>query len=578
MASLPDWRARLGGRWLVSWQAYAIGTPIAFITVTWFGADQAPAGTSGFAIAGWAGVVASACAVVGALMLLAHLTVLRRRTIDPVPFPLALAFLALLGIAFALVLIVGAPIVGAPRIESPGFTIVVMAVISAWWGAVLVLTLDARERITLERVAVLNAAVDQELTNVQQTDVSRILREFLDTRVNTEFQSVRDTLEAELLRVESDARTGGWIRVSEELRLTARASVRQLSAELWAMAETAYPKVTAWTMVPAIIRTQPLRPWAVALLVLLVTAQNTIDRLGMPWGAVAVLVGSAGVYAVLALANALMGTFPRQHAAIFVGTMVLITLGGAATTAASGGEVSLMATVFNFGITAILLISTSAFGAVYRANSQMITALTTRVDREAIDNVVRQRELATIARQAASILHGQVQSRLVACASAIDRAAALKDDAALTQALEQARDILEQPLRLPDPPESLEAAIAGHREQWRGIIDVHLSPGPAVDLDPTTLHHLSVVVEEAIVNAFRHGEARRVEVQVDATSSDVLIIVKDDGSGPRRSWTAGTGSAMLTHISGGNWHLRERAEGGGVLEVRLQGARSHPVR
>jgi hypothetical protein len=570
MAGTMDWRTRLGGRWLVSWQAYAIGTPIAFITLTWFGIDQAPPGTARSALTAWAGLVAVACAVVGALMLLAHATVLRHRVARPIPALAALAYLAVLGATFALVLIVGTPIVGAPALQAPGFTVVAMAVISAWWGSVLVLTLDARERITSERIVVLNAAVDQEVTNVQQADLSRILRDFLDTRVNAEFQSVRDTLDAELIRVESDARTGGWTRVSDELRLTARASVRQLSADLWGMAETTYPKVTAWSMIPAIIRTQPLRPWAVALLVLLVTVQATTDRLGMPWGPIAAVAGAMGVYAVLALANVLMRARPRWHAAIFVGTMVLITAGGAISTAASGGEVSLPSLVFNFAITAILLIATAAFGAVYRANSQMITSLATRVDREAIENMARQRELATIARQAASILHGQVQTRLVACASAVDRALATDDYPALARALEQARDILEQPLRLPDTPTSLDDVLAAHRDQWRGVVDVDFDPSPVLNLSPEDRQRVSLVVEEGIVNAFRHGDARRVHISIDAHGADTLILVEDDGCGPQRPWTAGTGSAVLTHIAGQRWQLTDRGESrGGRLEVTL---------
>lgn len=575
MAGTMDWRTRLGGRWLVSWQAYAIGTPIAFITLTWFGIGRAPPGTARSALLAWAGLVATACAVVGVLMLLAHATVLRQRAARPIPAPAALAYLALLGATFALVLIVGTPIVGAPALQAPGFTLGAMAVIAAWWGSVLVLLLDARERIASERIVVLNAAVDQEVTNVQQADLSRVLRDYLDTRVNTEFQTLRDRLDAELVRVESDARTGGWTSVSEELRLTARSSVRELSADLWALAEHTYPKVTTWSMIPAIIRTQPFRPWAVSLLILLVTVQSTVDRLGWGWGPIAAVAGAAGVYAVLAVANLLMRRAPQLHMPIYVGTIVLITLGGVASTTTTGGSITVPGMLFNLVITAILLIATSAFGAVYRANSRMISALAERVDQEAIDNLARQRELATIARQAASILHGQVQTRLMACASAVDRALATDDYPALARALEQARDILEQPLRLPDTPTSLDEVLAANRDQWRGVVDVYFDPPPVLNLGPEDLRRVSLAVEEGIVNAFRHGDARRVRVSVVPSGGDLLLAIEDDGNGPQLPWTAGTGSAVLTHIAGHAWHLRDREGGGGLLEVRLLGVGGH---
>ena len=553
--SADDWRRRLGGRWLVSWPMYAIGTPIAFVTFTWSEIARAPADTPAVTLLATAGLVAVACAVVGAWMLLANATFLRHRAVRPVPFVPALIFLGSFGTLFAIVLVIGAPVVGAPPIENPAFTVAAMAVISAWWGSMLVLLLDARERITADRVVVLNAAVDQEIATIQQADLSRVLRDYLDTRVNDELQGVRDILDQALIRVESDARVGGWTEVSEDLRIAARASVRQLSADLWAMAEAAYPRVTLRSILPAIVRTQPLRPAAVAGLTILVTVQSTVERLGWGVGLTATVLGALLVCAVLVLANRAMQAQPRWHAAIYGATILLISVGGMVTTTVSGGEVTVIGSIFNLAVTAIILIATSAFGAVYRANTEMLGSLASRVDRESVANLTRQRELSAIARQAASVLHGQVQTRLIACAAAIDRAVAIEDYTSLTRTLEQARDILEQPLVLEPTPATLDDLLRAQRERWAGLVELDFDRGMADGLDTATLQQVSLIVEEGIVNAFRHGEATRVSVSVSANDEELRVSVVDDGTGPNANLDPGTGSALLTHITRDRWEL-----------------------
>jgi len=243
-------------------------------------------------------------------------------------------------------------------------------------------------------------------------------------------------------------------------------------------------------------------------------------------------------------------------------------VGGMVTTATSGGEVTVIGSVFNLAVTAIILIATSAFGAVYRANTEMLGSLASRVSQESIANLSRQRELSAIARQAASVLHGQVQTRLIACAAAIDRAVAINDYALLTRTLEQARDILEQPLVVEPTPASLDDLLRAHRERWAGLVELDYKPGMSVDLDLATLQQVSLVVEEGIVNAFRHGEATHVRVSVSEDGRELRVSVVDDGAGPGSHLDPGTGSALLAHITRDRWELsRVSVEGGARLDA-----------
>jgi signal transduction histidine kinase len=70
---------------------------------------------------------------------------------------------------------------------------------------------------------------------------------------------------------------------------------------------------------------------------------------------------------------------------------------------------------------------------------------------------------------------------------------------------------------------------------------------------------VSGVVEEGVANAVRHGFASSVKISVVSTDSDVIISIRDDGTGPRQG-TPGIGSAFFSAISN-DWVLKETGSG-----------------
>jgi anti-sigma regulatory factor (Ser/Thr protein kinase) len=88
-------------------------------------------------------------------------------------------------------------------------------------------------------------------------------------------------------------------------------------------------------------------------------------------------------------------------------------------------------------------------------------------------------------------------------------------------------------------------------------------------------------VEECVTNAIRHGKADTVKVRcrdigdaIEATISDNgtwqkhLNPVKNKNAGASRP--TGIGFSWLNHISGGDWDVRESAEGTTlVLRIRF---------
>lgn len=92
-------------------------------------------------------------------------------------------------------------------------------------------------------------------------------------------------------------------------------------------------------------------------------------------------------------------------------------------------------------------------------------------------------------------------------------------------------------------------------------------------LDAEVIEHLIAALREALTNAAKHADARRVEVIVQIEGGDVVLVVTDDGVGiaddgvGRRSGVANIGSRA--HELGGSCRLeRVSAEGGTRLTWR----------
>jgi signal transduction histidine kinase len=108
----------------------------------------------------------------------------------------------------------------------------------------------------------------------------------------------------------------------------------------------------------------------------------------------------------------------------------------------------------------------------------------------------------------------------------------------------------------------LEAAFSGIREElgdearadYRVVVEGQPRP-----LNPVIRDEVYRIGREALVNAFRHSGAKRIEIELEYASSGLRILVRDDGRG--------IDPAVLRAGSDGHWGLpgmRERAEGIGA--------------
>jgi signal transduction histidine kinase len=171
------------------------------------------------------------------------------------------------------------------------------------------------------------------------------------------------------------------------------------------------------------------------------------------------------------------------------------------------------------------------------------------------------------------VVHGTVQAALTA---AITRLSA-------TEPLEQYQiDLVKQDLaraaealsKTPETEVNLEVALANLATTWSGICEIKFEfserANRSLQRDANARMCVNEICKEAVSNAVRHGEAKKIKITVDRSADELLIIeAADDGRGSWGSTKPGVGSRMFDDLTI-DWSLsNNRSIGRTVLQARL---------
>ena len=561
----PTLRERLGGRWAISWQAFLLTIPFAVIAVvvsstrSW---DEVPA---------WILVGLFGALTAGAWVLLMHRTVFRNRATRAVSLTWGLAHPAIT-IALAIAgTVIASLALDLPQESGPLTRAIPTLLVGTLWSIAITLFLEAHWRFGQERDALVERAVQQQVAALQEAQVAETIRTSLRTEITDHLARTRARVEEQLASIERDASTTS--AAAAELREAARKAVRPLSHELAQRAERAHPRPGILAVLRNIIERQRFRPLAVSIIYLVTTGPREVEDRGWTGGLVAAVGTVALIWLTMSIANGAMRRWPHRHAALFIAGIALIELPSivlppiiANATATTVDWPDVLISV-GFGVVIILL--TSGFGSLRATRRDLLRTFATDVNDDEVATIARSRTLAATAREAASVLHGPVQTKLIACAMAIEHAAASNDIVAVNNALVQARAVLAHPV--PNLAQECDTTIAAEVERkadlWRGLVDITIDIDPQVGLiDGSLARNVGAVVEEGIANAIQHGAATKIIITVANQEGLLSVRIADNGSGSTGS-PGGLGSELLDRLAPG-WQLDIEPQGA-CLHVSL---------
>lgn len=190
-------------------------------------------------------------------------------------------------------------------------------------------------------------------------------------------------------------------------------------------------------------------------------------------------------------------------------------------------------------------------------------------------------------RQIADLLHDKVQAGLIAaCLELRDASSALPSAErnrieGVIQRLEglRARDVRGAARTLSPSLQDvdLQTALEELAAQYEPTIEVTIDVDPHVEKSVTDSHRLLGLyrmVEQALMNAAHHGQARSVRVDVrEVTPSQIEVQVSDDGRGVGQgNLTSGVGFALFTTWTRsleGSWQLKAGPTGGSIFSATV---------
>lgn len=486
---------------------------------------------------------------------------MRRRRVSPLPVAVVVGFDLSVGLVFGSSALAAEALLQASdstiTIRSASIRIAAFAFSALWWYLITTLAFDSISRFATERERLLRDLIAWQTLQVREEHVEAELRSSVAAELDESVARTRTIALAAL-----DERKESQSDLADQLRGLAEKSVRSLSHELMDNAQAEYPRTGLASAARSVVRENRFATFSMAIVIALAFLPITATSLGPGIGLVTALIIGAIAGLLLQGANTLMekrGFDSRWTSAVTVAVILTLTL--FALSALSGSDDlsglpnSLPATSEVIAIFVFILVGmavTSLAKALFTHRSRVLDRLRLDTDEEQARQIAVADRLAAASRKVASELHGSLQTKLMACAGAIDESTRSEDAQAMQEALSRTLDVLAQPLAERPASEveriALSDAVANCAGAWQGLLDIESSV--ASELSSTTQYSIScaVVIEEALANAYRHGNARQVKVNVSQQNGSIVVQVDDDGSGPG-SQQPGLGMRRMTSIA-----------------------------
>ncbi len=573
-----SWRDRLGGPWAFSWRASLVGSALISLLIIVRGSALSGSDPSPSGVIAWVGVALVAVAAKSAWQFGADRSILQQRHRTQLSLTRVFVFYSISGLIFGAGLVI-AELWISPEgsTASAGDAIVravALAAATVCWYVVTTILFDARERFWRQREQLLEELVASQMAQIQEEQVLDGLRD--QVRADLEQPLAEAKLLTATALLENDDSTSS--AVPERLRELASGSVRSLSHEMMEEQQRHYSQGRlrdVWKTFALEIR---FAIGPVLILIVMAYAIDTAVRNQSQVGIASTIAFSVIGAVCMWLANKAMDRAPTWRIPIYTITFVvmlvlaLMHVSGVTFAGLANGELATIDMSWAEVGFLVLLASTGLLGTSYAAavlsnREQVLDRLREDADLSLAQEIANAQRLASTTRQLGSELHGALQTRLLVCAGAIDSALANEDADARRDALNQAWDVLKTPLESQQQAGSIQECVDQRVAAWTGLLDVRCKMAASIGtIGGSLARSVDVVIEEGLANAYRHGDATRVDVNIWVDGNDIVVEIIDDGRG-LGDVISGMGSQRMAAV--GAVSLTAHAGGGTALTVAV---------
>ena len=536
----------IGGKWLLYIPPYAWLLPL------WFSGSLLStrniSNWNEFLLVGAINILSlTACA---SLFLLFRTTLWKRSALAPQKFtPVSLVVLGgvLLGALKAVVTVyltflwlnTDAHDLGGRILASSSLGIIVMIVVPV--------TMSQLELYRAQRQELIANIVQRELSLSPQKVQSNqdLLNEFVSTSIATLEQAKQNPQSLPA--------------ILDHIRLN---QVRPLSHQIWSREQGQIPDFTLVNLLSVSLIELRFSLLPVIIGYTLLMGPSQLSEYGFNAGVTALGIQAILIALILGFTNMIPSSGMVWGLVKFIAANLLTTAAIAISTTALFGPIPhylpAQATLGALQVLLTLTLFTSVFSLTrktHRAVEQDLLKLSPNLG----INEVKRAQQARADRELAQLLHSQVQNLLLAksveITQLLDSHRSLEsEEHVLEEHLSELESYLEG-LTLPTQPSghgSIENVLAA----WSPVLDISVESSQSVaeSLSASEAELVASILNEGIANALRHGLARAVQIHLNIDQKHILVVIDDDGVGPRHG-VAGLGTYLFLSIPESTWEL-----------------------
>ena len=561
---------RVCGRWLISWKLLAINISLSVFLIVGGDLSRSDESTNltlyvTFWMLGYLLIILFA-----AIM---HLTIFKNRALQPAPLWMVIAYQIGLSTLFTVSYQFACDISDLTTKMLPtAHTILIFSIclnIQFTSSAIA----DIWDEVSSRHRELIEQQVQVQLLELSQKQLQEEFRSELNTELEIALRKANAPLIKNLQEITNGLTKLKPSEISNAIKSSAQESVRQLSKTLWQESSNIIKRQPLSKTIAVAISTYPIPTFWMTSMIVITQSINPFLQVGFFRGLI-ILVFTVGMTIVICTtANAITKRKPKYYLPMFISVFILLQFRRfvSANIVAQWASNQETAEVFitQIIINAIGFVSIVTLSAWRRINIGVLNELQLDIKEQQVGAITRSKQTAEVAREMSSVLHGAVQTRLVACAMMIDNSSKSGDETSLNLAMLEALSILQAPLPISESEITLGAEVSRKLALWRGLCAFELQIDPRlVDVTNPEPREVGRIIEEGISNSIRHGGASKILVSVmSGADGSVVVQIDDNGSGISKpsQGKPGIGTAMFASATGGSWSLSSLEQGARLI-------------
>ena len=423
---------------------------------------------------------------------------------------------------------------------------------------------------TVPALAIL-AATRSKFQDVRDALVAERVREAVkDPIINTIATEEYARLASDIGKVRDGLQSTGHAEVSGLIRDIVQNGLRPITHRLWDKEDKRQTNFTLRDLSRVAIMGHPYVAWPVALILFLGTLGPYVASVGWGEGLARSSITAIAIVLSYRFAKRLKPSDVKVAWLCYVVVHLLLAGFIVLVSKQLFGELPGFTAVSAYFLLFIWILQTgymtSFVAGALATHNEMREQLESLSQKLGLDRQVMQARAQLAKRDIANYLHSELQNKLLAIALRIESGESNIDSVLEELAAVQVSLTTGAQPELHDS-RTLATQLEELVDRWKGFVRVHLVTDQLI-ANQEVDRQIVLVINEALSNSVRHGLASEVFVSIRPIRKNVSIEVADDGIGPR-SGTPGLGSRFFDSVSGSNWSLRQRPEGGSILELEL---------